>query len=73
MDDIKIFTKNEKEQGTLIQAIRINIKLATVIEGDPKAPFLIATTPMCWGEHYAFPLIAPLFPYYMPYNSQEVS
>ena len=29
----------------------------TVIEGDPKPPFSIATTPKCWGRHYSFPLI----------------
>ena len=26
----------------------MKVKLATIVEGDPKAPFLIATTPM-WG------------------------
>ena len=36
--------------------------MATVVEGNQKAPFLIATTPRCWGEHYSFPLIAPLYP-----------
>ena len=30
-------------------------KLATIVEGNPKAPFLIATTPMCRGGHYSFP------------------
>ena len=39
------------------------VKLATVVEGDPKAPFSIATTPRCRGGHYSFPWIAPL-----PYN-----
>ena len=24
--------------------------MATVVEGDPKAPFSIATTPRCWGR-----------------------
>ena len=27
----------------------------TVVKGDPKAPFLIATTPRCRGGHYSFP------------------
>ncbi len=31
------------------------IKLATVVEGDPKAPFSIATTPRCRGGRYSFP------------------
>ena len=26
------------------------VKLATIVEGDPKAPFSIATTPRCVGE-----------------------
>ena len=29
--------------------------LANLVEGDPKATFLIATTPRCRGGHYAFP------------------
>ena len=36
-------------------------KLATVVEGDPKAPFSIATTPRYRGR-YSFPWIAPLYP-----------
>ena len=30
------------------------VKLATVVEGNLKAPFLIATTPKCRGGHYSF-------------------
>ena len=37
-------------------------KLATVVEGDQKAPFSIATTPRCKRERYSFPWIAPLNP-----------
>ena len=37
-------------------------KLATVVQGDPKAPFSIATTPTYWGEHYSFPWITLLYP-----------
>ena len=29
-------------------------KLATVVEGDPKAPFSIGTTPRCRGGHYSY-------------------
>ena len=36
------------------------VSLLTVVEGDPKAPFSIATTLRCWGEHFSFPWIAPL-------------
>ena len=35
-------------------------KLATIVEGDPKAPFSIATTPRCRGGRYSIPRIAPL-------------
>ena len=35
-------------------------KLATIAEGDPKAPFSIATTPRYRGERYSFPWIVPL-------------
>ena len=35
-------------------------KLATIVEGDPKAPFSIATTPRCRGGRYSIPWIASL-------------
>ena len=31
------------------------VKMATIVEGDPKAPFSIATTPRCRGGRYSFP------------------
>ena len=37
-------------------------KLATVVEGDQKAIFSIATTPRYWGGRW----IAPLYPWYVP-------
>ena len=37
------------------------VKLASVVNGDPKAPFSIATTPGCKGGHYLFHLISPLY------------
>ena len=40
----------------------IKIKLATLVKGNPKAPFLIATTPRCKGGCYSIPLIVPLYP-----------
>ena len=36
--------------------------LVTVVEGDPKAPFSIATTPRCRGGRYSFTWITPLYP-----------
>ena len=38
------------------------VKLATLVEGDPKVPFSIATIPTCRGGCYSFPGIAPLYP-----------
>ena len=31
------------------------VKLATLVEGDPKASFSIATTPRCRGGCYSIP------------------
>ena len=39
------------------------VKLATVVEGDQKAPFSIAITPRCRGGRYFFPWIAPFYPW----------
>ena len=38
------------------------VKLVTIVEGDQKVPFSIATTLRCRGGHYSFPWIAPLCP-----------
>ena len=32
---------------------KVKVKLATIVEGDPKAPFSIATTPRCRGGRYS--------------------
>ena len=41
-----------------------------VIDGDPKAPFSIATTSRCRGGRYSFPWIASLYPRYTPYIAE---
>ena len=38
------------------------VKLATIVEGNEKAPFSIATTPRYRGGRYSFPWTAPLYP-----------
>ena len=38
------------------------VKLATIVENDPKAPFSIVTTPRCKEGRYAFTWIASLYP-----------
>ena len=51
--------------------VRIDmLLLATVVEGDQKAPFSIATTPRCWGGRYSLHWIAPLYPWYVPYVAE---
>ena len=46
------------------------VKLATVVKGDQKAPFSIATKQKCRGVHYSFPTIASLYPWYVPYIAE---
>ena len=45
-------------------------KLATVVAGDPKAPFSIATTTRCRKGRYSFLWIPPLYPWSLPYNAE---
>ena len=44
--------------------------MVTVVEGDPKAPFSVATTPRCRRRRYSFPCIAPLYLRYVPYSDE---
>ena len=46
------------------------VKLVTVVEGNPKAPFSIATTPRYRRVRYSFPWIAPLYPWYVLCNAE---
>ena len=57
-----VFSQYSALYFTLMLDICIKVKLATVDEGDQKAPFLMATTPRCRGGHYSFPFIASLYP-----------
>ena len=34
-----------------------SVKMATLVEGDPEAPFSIATTRKCREGHNSFPII----------------
>ena len=40
----------------------IKVKLTTLVEGDPKALFSIATTQKCSGGRYSINWFAPLYP-----------
>ena len=48
----------------------IKVELVILVEGNQKAPFSIATTPKCRGGRYSLPRIAPLYPWYIPYNAE---
>ena len=55
----------------IIIIIMINkVKLATVVEGDQKAPFSRATTPRRRERRYSFPWIDPFSPWYVPYIAE---
>ena len=49
------------------QMISLVKKLVTLVEGDPKTPFSIATTPRCRGGCYFIPWIVSLYPWSLPY------
>ena len=53
-----------------IQTTALSSKLATLVEGDPKASFSIATTLRCKEGRYPIPLIAPLYLWFLPYNAE---
>ena len=65
---------NKTPTSEIVTAIHcgdiVSSKLATVVTGDQKVPFSIATTPMCRGGCYSFPWIAPLYPWYIPYIAE---
>ena len=42
----------------------------TLVEGNPLAPFSIATTPKCWEGRNYIPWIAPLYPWSVLYNAE---
>ena len=54
---------------TLYIYIYIKVKLVTVVEGDPKAPFSLATAPRCRRGCF-FLLTAALYSCSFPYNAE---
>ena len=46
---------------------------ATLVDGDSKAPFSMATTLRCRGERYSIHWIAPLYPCSLPYNAKRLA
>ena len=55
------YRNNSDEKKKQLKSRWKKVTLAIVVEGDPKAPFSIATTPRCRERHYSFPWIAPLY------------
>ena len=55
---------------TIRTKLLLLLLLATLVEGDPNAPFLITTTLRCRGRHYSFPWTALLYPWSLPYNAE---
>ena len=53
----------------LVVSNQCKVMLSPLVEGDPKAPFSIATSPKCRGRHNSFPWIAPLYPKYVAQSS----
>ena len=66
----KVDQSREMSNAHLQLIVKKKVKLTTVVEGDPKAPFSIATTLKCKGGRYSFPWIAPLYPRYAPYVAE---
>ena len=46
----------------VLSYIKVKTKLATIVEGNQKAPCSIATIPTCRGGYYSIPWIVPLYP-----------
>ena len=42
------------------------VRLATLVKGDPKASFSVATTPRCRGGRYSISWIAPFYSWSLP-------
>ena len=49
---------------------RNQLSLATVVEGDSKAPFSIAATPSWRGERYSIHWFASIYPWSVSYNGE---
>ena len=56
-----------KSKGILIV---VKVKLATIVEGDPKDPLQIAPTPISRQGRNSIPRVAPLYPSSSPYNTE---
>ena len=63
-----VWTHTHTHTHTRIYIYIYIIKLVSVVESDPKTPFLLATKPRSRGGCYSFTRIAPLNSLYVPYD-----
>ena len=61
--------KKKKLEGIMLYIVS-KVKLVTVVKGDQKAPFSIATTPRSRGGRYSFTWIYPLYPWFVCYIAE---
>ena len=62
----------EKITSTLLTVLSKNkVKLATLVEDDPKAPFSVATSPRCMGGRHYIPWIVLLYSWSLPYSAES--
>ena len=70
------YKRGRKTYMTIAQYIvhniyKVKVKLATLVEGDTKAPFSIATTPKWREARDSFPWITPLYSRYVLYTAES--
>ena len=68
--NIYIYIYIERERESYYNAEIKTVKLATLVEGDSKALFSIATTLRFREGRYSIPLIALLYPWSLAYNDK---
>ena len=70
LDMMYLFTWLMNWQNIKKKKKKSKSKLATLVKGDPKAPFSIATTSRCKGGRYSIPGIAPLYSWSLPWSDE---
>ena len=56
--------------NVLISGYLGHLLMISIVEGEPKAPFSIASTPRCTKSCYSFPWTASLYPWSITYNAE---
>ena len=66
----QVFLSNTVNYMVLSNYFYSIVKLATLVEGDGKIPFSIATTLRCKEGRYSIPWIAPPYACYVSYIAE---